>query len=81
MTKIEQTKVYGGGGMSSLLTERETGESCVICEELKMRGIHLYTSFICTECEQDLIQTETDHPKYKHFLKQLKKVTTPEIFS
>lgn len=67
--------------LSSLLTERQIGETCVICEQMKMRGIHLYTSFICTDCEQDLIHTDTDHPKYKFFLKQLKKVNTPEIFS
>jgi hypothetical protein len=78
---FEQTRGMEVEKLSSLLTEKHIGESCVICEEKKLRGIHLYTSFICTDCEQDLIQTETDHPKYKHFLKQLKKVTTPEIFS
>lgn len=67
--------------MSSLLKESIVGESCIICEQQKWRGIHLYTSFICTDCEQDLIHTEADHPKYKYFLKQLKKVNTPEIFS
>jgi hypothetical protein len=33
------------------------------------------------DCEKDLIQTDTSDPKYKYFLKQLKKITTPEIFS
>jgi len=73
--------VYGGGGMSSLFAHNQPGESCVICEEFKEKGIHLYTVFICTECEMELIHTETNHPKYKYFLKQLKKITTPEIFS
>ncbi|MHC0039238.1 sigma factor G inhibitor Gin [Pseudoneobacillus sp. C159] len=67
--------------MSTLLTEKQIGETCVICEQSKLRGIHLYTSFICTDCEQDLIRTETDHPKYKYFLQKLKKITTPEIYS
>lgn len=57
------------------------GEICVICEEQKLQGIHLYTSFICTECENDLIKTATDDPKYKHYLNQLKKGTKPEIYS
>ncbi|MED3560973.1 sigma factor G inhibitor Gin [Bacillus sp. MUM 116] len=56
-------------------------ETCVICNQLKPKGIHLYTSFICMDCEKDLINTETNDPKYKYFLKQLKKITTPEIFS
>ena len=68
-------------GLSSFLAQKYHHEMCVICENLKPKGIHLYTSFICTECENDLIQTETNDPKYKYFLKQLKKITTPEIFS
>lgn len=67
-------------GLSSL-AHNHYEETCVICENLKPRGIHLYTSFICTDCETDLIQTDTNDPKYKYFLKQLRKITTPEIFS
>ena len=67
-------------GLSSLAHSHHE-ETCVICEDLKPIGIHLYTSFICTDCERDLIQTGTNDPKYKYFLKQLRKVTNPEIFS
>jgi hypothetical protein len=65
----------------SSLAHNHFEDKCVICENLKPKGIHLYTSFICTECEHDLIQTDTSDPRYKYFLKQLKKITTPEIFS
>lgn len=57
------------------------GEKCVICEEFKQVGIHLYTSFICTECERQMISTNTNDPKYKIFLQKLKKINTPEIYS
>lgn len=67
--------------VSSFLAHSHYEETCVICENLKPKGIHLYTSFICTDCESDLIQTDTNDPKYKYFLKQLRKITTPEIFS
>ncbi|MGG5254513.1 sigma factor G inhibitor Gin [Neobacillus sp. SM06] len=67
--------------MSSLAAHKFVGEKCVICEQMKPKGIHLYTSFICTDCEKDLIQTDTNDPKYKFFLKQLKKIATPGIFS
>jgi hypothetical protein len=67
--------------LNSPLAQRQSGETCVICEQMKPKGIHLYTSFICTDCEKDLIQTEISNPKYKYFLKQLRKITTPEIFS
>ncbi|MFL6561321.1 MAG: sigma factor G inhibitor Gin [Bacillus sp. (in: firmicutes)] len=73
--------VWRWSGLSSLLAHNHYEETCVICESLKPKGIHLYTSFICTECENDLIHTDTNDPRYKYFLKQLKKITTPEIFS
>lgn len=66
--------------MDSLARE-QMGEKCVICEEQKRKGIHLYTSFICMDCEKDIITTDTNDPKYKYYLKKLKKITTPEIFS
>ncbi|MED3624623.1 sigma factor G inhibitor Gin [Neobacillus thermocopriae] len=67
--------------LNSNLAPRQFEEICIICENLKPKGIHLYTSFICTDCEHDLIQTDTSDPKYSYFLNKLKKVTTPEIFS
>jgi hypothetical protein len=67
--------------LSSPLAQHRYEETCVICEQMKPKGIHLYTSFICIECEKDLIQTDMSNPKYKYFLKQLRKINTPEIFS
>ncbi len=62
-------------------TKKIAGEACVVCECMKMSGIHLYTSFICEECEREMIGTDTRDIKYKYYLKQLKKITNPEIFS
>lgn len=60
---------------------KQDGEVCVVCEEIKHKGIHLYTSFICVDCEKDMLITDTKDPKYKYYLQKLKKVTSPEIFS
>lgn len=62
-------------------TKKVAGKTCVVCESMKPSGIHLYTSFICEECERDIIGTDTKDMMYKHYLKQLKKITNPEIFS
>ncbi|WP_409970777.1 sigma factor G inhibitor Gin [Bacillus sp. Bva_UNVM-123] len=67
--------------MGMLMAKKHIGEECVICEQIKLRGIHLYTSFICTDCESDLISTDMSNPKYKFYLEQLKKITNPETFS
>ncbi|MGJ7923147.1 sigma factor G inhibitor Gin [Neobacillus sp. LXY-4] len=64
-----------------ILSSQHIKELCVICEEEKLKGIHLYTSFICADCEKDLINTETDDPKYQYYVQQLKKATKPEIYS
>ena len=63
------------------MESKQFKETCVICEEIKGKGIHLYTSFICTDCEKDMIVTDTHDPKYKYYLKKLRKITSPEIFS
>lgn len=77
---MERIGVWRWRDLSSL-AHCQHGETCVICEDLKPVGLHLYTSFICIDCEKDLIHTGTNDPKYKYFLKQLKKITNPEIFS
>jgi hypothetical protein len=66
----------------STTTNREfIGETCVICELSKDKGIHLYTSFICTDCESEMVHTQTNHPNYKFYLQQMRKITQPTIFS
>jgi uncharacterized protein (DUF983 family) len=61
--------------------KKVVGENCVVCDEEKLTGIHLYTSFICVQCEQEMIGTDTDDPRYKYYLRQLRKVQSPEICS
>ncbi|MFX3624228.1 MAG: sigma factor G inhibitor Gin [Ectobacillus sp.] len=51
---------------------------CIVCEQEKLSGIYLYNGFICDECEKDIIQTDTDDPKYLFYLKQLRKIKLPK---
>lgn len=55
------------------------GETCVICEQKKEKGIHIYTQFICNECEKELVSTETNDEKYKHYINQMRKITEPML--
>ncbi|EDL63783.1 sigma factor G inhibitor Gin [Bacillus sp. SG-1] len=64
-----------------LNTEKTLREMCIICSQPKATGIHLYTSFVCIDCEKDMIRSETDSPQYKFFVERLKKVNTPQIYS
>ncbi|MDZ4637971.1 sigma factor G inhibitor Gin, partial [Bacillus cereus] len=36
--------------------------------------IYVYNNLICHECEKDMVNTETDDPKYIYYLKQLRKL-------
>ncbi|WP_044895817.1 sigma factor G inhibitor Gin [Bacillus alveayuensis] len=67
--------------MHSSKSNQFVEETCIICEQPKSKGIHLYTKFICFDCEKDMIQTDTDDPKYRFYLQQLKKIKNKEIYS
>ncbi|WP_042220812.1 sigma factor G inhibitor Gin [Oceanobacillus manasiensis] len=56
-------------------------QRCGICEEDKVRGIHLYTTFICTECEHNMIHTEPREEKYNYYVRKLKNATKPKLYS
>lgn len=49
-------------------------EVCIVCENRKDDGIHVQMSFICDDCERDMVETETNDPKYIYYLKQLRKI-------
>ncbi|WP_062350044.1 sigma factor G inhibitor Gin [Bacillus kwashiorkori] len=52
---------------------------CIICEGEKNIGYHLYHSFICSDCEKAMINTDVSDPSYQYYLKQLKKIYAPKI--
>lgn len=56
-------------------------ERCVICEEEKELGIHLYKLFICSECERNMVHTEPREAKYHYYLKKLKNMNQPTLYS
>ncbi|MFD1849286.1 sigma factor G inhibitor Gin [Oceanobacillus bengalensis] len=56
-------------------------EHCGICEEDKQEGIHLYNMFICTACEHNIIHTEPREEKYNYYLKKLKNISQPKLYS
>lgn len=56
-------------------------ERCGICEEEKERGIHLYNLFICSECESNMIHTEPREEKYQYYLRKLKNIEQPRLYS
>jgi hypothetical protein len=70
----------GGGEMESLAA-KSTGEACVVCEKSKSLGIRVWNQFLCVECERKIVSTDTDDEQYHYYLKQLRKVSLPQVNS
>ncbi|MBZ4221193.1 sigma factor G inhibitor Gin [Bacillus wiedmannii] len=49
-------------------------EVCIVCETERKEGIYVYNNLICYECEKDMVNTETNDPKYIYYLKQIRKL-------
>jgi hypothetical protein len=45
---------------------------CIICQEERRDGLELFGKFICTMCEQEIVDTSVADPKYLYFLSRLK---------
>lgn len=56
-------------------------QRCIICEELALEGIHLYTTFICTECEHNMVHTDVREVKYRYYIKKLKNIRKETLHS
>ncbi|PGT90979.1 sigma factor G inhibitor Gin [Bacillus sp. AFS040349] len=67
--------------MNSTSLQHLNGETCIICDKEKATGIHLYTSFICVECEKNITNTQTSDPKYQYYLEKLRRVKNPPLYS
>ncbi|KGX90107.1 CsfB [Pontibacillus halophilus JSM 076056 = DSM 19796] len=54
------------------MNQAEQENHCVICERKKDDGYKLTHVFLCRECEQEMIHTDPNDPKYTYFLKKLR---------
>jgi hypothetical protein len=48
-------------------------DHCSICERETEKGIYLLRVFICEDCEEEMIDTPADDPKYDYFVKRMAK--------
>lgn len=61
--------------------ESRHGETCIICEEKKDAGIHIQLKFICLQCERKIVAATASDPEYKEYVKKLKSLHTPPLYS
>ncbi|QHS23864.1 hypothetical protein GWK91_13330 [Virgibacillus sp. MSP4-1] len=58
-----------------------TKKLCNVCNKEKTKGIKVYTAFICSDCEQEMIQTEPGDENYQYFVDRLKVINQLTQFS
>jgi hypothetical protein len=54
------------------LQEKRVPLHCIICQAERRDGLELCGKFICTTCEQEIVDTSVADPKYLFFLYRLK---------
>ena len=47
---------------------------CTVCNQSKGQGIVVVDSFICADCEYEIVRTDVWDGKYSFFITQLKQI-------
>ncbi len=48
--------------------------SCIVCGTHQEEGITIWDSFICHQCEQEMIHTDVFDAKYPFFIEKMKNI-------
>ncbi|KEO81451.1 inhibitor of sigma-G Gin [Tumebacillus flagellatus] len=59
------------------MEERNTansGGTCIVCSQQKDLGIRIFQSFLCTECEREIVQTDVLDEKYPYYIDRMKQI-------
>ena len=60
---------------------KESENRCRICEKVKSEGLPLHIGFICSECEREIVQTDTSEPVYQEFVEKLRRNNISGIYT
>jgi hypothetical protein len=50
------------------------GEECIVCNQRKVAGIHIWGQFICQTCERQIVNTDVTDEKYPFYIERLKRI-------
>lgn len=50
---------------------KQSEQACMICEQEKSEGIRICGRWICAGCEEEIVLTDVQDPKYPYFIQQL----------
>ncbi len=52
-------------------TPGDREEVCLVCGNEALHGLHILTCFICTACEEAILQTPVEHERYHFYIERL----------
>ncbi|GEL78283.1 sigma factor G inhibitor Gin [Tenuibacillus multivorans] len=58
--------------------ESKSMKQCKICEEWKTEGIYLFISFICSNCEKEILETDPTDERYQYYVDRLRRSQAPK---
>jgi hypothetical protein len=47
---------------------------CIICGQVRDRGIHICGEFICESCEREIVKTDVTDEKYRYYIECMKRI-------
>jgi hypothetical protein len=50
------------------------GEMCIVCNQRKELGIHIWGKFVCVSCEREIVQTDVKDSNYDYYIQRLKRI-------
>ncbi|MFC6335133.1 sigma factor G inhibitor Gin [Paenibacillus septentrionalis] len=51
-----------------------TDQQCTICGKESEIGLHIVSSFICSSCEQEIVQIDVEDERYPFFVSRMKTI-------
>ncbi|WP_067933460.1 sigma factor G inhibitor Gin [Alicyclobacillus kakegawensis] len=54
--------------------KKPAGRRCIICDRPREIGIVVWGQFICAECEQEIVSTDTSELRYQYYVQRLKRL-------
>ena len=48
--------------------------ACSFCGNMRMKGISILEQWMCSECENKLLEMEVEHPYYQYHIDQIKNI-------
>lgn len=52
----------------------EGGGTCIVCSKHKDVGIRIFQSFLCADCEREIVQTDVLDEKYPYYIDRMKQI-------